>query len=396
MPDVIIEVPDQQQLSSPLIQNNNGNDRSHTSTGVGAQEKSIPITDLLKMVAKMLGVVVCGWVVLVLVQGGMVGTVETKDRGFITMLFFLVCFRCWRHYCPQAPGSLTEATQSLSADYLSIPNDIQQLAVPICYIHRLFYCSRLVSTMTSIVLSIMRLSSQDFGKKEVENKESRDFALKVFYGLTLAEALVLLFAEALSFPIRGNSVGLADGSGDGLEVGLITKGNSVGLADGPGDGPNDGPGDRPEDSPRDGPKDRPADGPENGPGGEPEDGYENGPGGEPGDGPGDVPVNQSNECNAVAQMDRPADQSNDFNSEGSRDSSPNLRQRRREISQQKMGVKLSKENARKRMKALTTAAGDGIDSVSLKKIMRKKLGYADVINQIKEERRQQTRPRSFS
>ena len=66
--------------------------------------------------------------------------------------------------------------------------------------------------------------------------------------------------------------------------------------------------------------------------------------------------------------------------------------------QQKVVIKLSMENARKRTKALTAAVGmdgiistsidgdklvvegDGIDSVALTTVLRKKFGYADLIS----------------
>ncbi|XP_078173083.1 uncharacterized protein LOC144566911 [Carex rostrata] len=185
---VIIDMPSsQQQHSSDSMQNNNGDNRSLVSTGVGAQEKFVPIPKLLEKGASRLGVLVCGWVVLMLVQGGIFVTVETKDRVSVTVLFFLVCFRWWRYFYPPDTGSLTEATQSLSAD------NIQQLAIPIGFISRLFYWWNLVSIMTSVVLSMMRLASQDFSQTEA-NKGARDFSLNVFYGLAFAEALLLLIA----------------------------------------------------------------------------------------------------------------------------------------------------------------------------------------------------------
>ncbi|KAF3338251.1 hypothetical protein FCM35_KLT17088 [Carex littledalei] len=141
------------------------------------------------MAASRLGVVVCGWAAAVLVQGGFVFMLQTKDRVFVTVMFLLVCFRHWHNFCPQATdGSLTEADRSLSA------NNSQQFVLPISFISRLFYWCKLVSAMTCVVLSMMRLASHDFGQTEVANKATRDFALKVFYVVALVEALVLVFA----------------------------------------------------------------------------------------------------------------------------------------------------------------------------------------------------------
>ncbi|XP_078178728.1 uncharacterized protein LOC144572960 [Carex rostrata] len=156
---VIIDMPSShQQHSSDSMQKNNGDNRSLVSTGVGAQEKFVPIPKLLEKGASRLGVLVCGWVVLMLVQGGIFITLETKVRVSITVLFFLVCFRCWRYFYPEDTGSLTKATQSLSAD------NIQQLVIPIGFISRLFYGWNLISVMTCVVISMMRLTSQDFGQ----------------------------------------------------------------------------------------------------------------------------------------------------------------------------------------------------------------------------------------
>lgn len=55
--------------------------------------------------------------------------------------------------------------------------------------------------MTSVVLSMMWLTSHDFGQTEMANKATRDFALEVFYVVALAEAMVLLFALTLVMTI---------------------------------------------------------------------------------------------------------------------------------------------------------------------------------------------------
>lgn len=104
MAHVIDMTSHQQQISSDSNQNSNGDDKGREPAGEGALEKFVPITVLLEMVASRLGVLVCGWAVAMLVQGGMVITLETKDRVFVTVMFFLVCFRYWRYFCPQATG----------------------------------------------------------------------------------------------------------------------------------------------------------------------------------------------------------------------------------------------------------------------------------------------------
>lgn len=75
-------------------------------------------------------------------------------------------------------------------------HNMQQLPLSIRFISGLFYWLQPVSAMTCVVLSTMRLASQDFGKTEEADKANRDFALNVFYVMALAEALVFLAEKA--------------------------------------------------------------------------------------------------------------------------------------------------------------------------------------------------------
>jgi hypothetical protein len=72
----------------------------------------------------------------------------------------------------------------------------EQLPLPIRFISSLFYGLQLFSATTCVVLSAMRLASQDFGPTEEADKANRNFALNVFYVLALTEALVFLAEKA--------------------------------------------------------------------------------------------------------------------------------------------------------------------------------------------------------
>lgn len=88
-------------------------------------------------------------------------------------------------------------------------HNMQQLPLPIRFISRLFYWLQLVSAMACVVLSMMRIASQDFGQTEEADKSNRDFALNAFYALALTDALVFL-AEKVFWEWKVSYCGLLE------------------------------------------------------------------------------------------------------------------------------------------------------------------------------------------
>ncbi|GLJ31151.1 hypothetical protein SUGI_0624170 [Cryptomeria japonica] len=63
-------------------------------------------------------------------------------------------------------------------------------------VSKLLFWSQLLSAMTCVVLSVYRLAEQDFGVVSGSDKKNRRSALNIFYGLSLAEALLFLLEKA--------------------------------------------------------------------------------------------------------------------------------------------------------------------------------------------------------
>lgn len=120
----VIDISSQQQdLSDPPTPHNNGDntcpqvqvaisdgpntpnpqqDSSDQSPNRNEMTMSVPMLTLLEMTSSGLGVLVCGWAVVVLVQGGIVFTLQTVDRVFVTVMILFVWIRYWSYFWPQA------------------------------------------------------------------------------------------------------------------------------------------------------------------------------------------------------------------------------------------------------------------------------------------------------
>eukprot|EP00253_Pinus_taeda_P007904 PITA_07904 len=169
------------------------------SNMVTAPEKKIILFALrlaiLEKAASGLGTLAFVWATVVIL-GGFAVTLKKVDFRFVSIILLTEGARMFsRSHELEVQHEMTLLSLVTLRDEESI-GALYQVALHIQNASKMLFWLQLVSASTCVTLSLCRLARQDYGVASGSDTKNRKSALNIFYGLSLAEALLFLLEKA--------------------------------------------------------------------------------------------------------------------------------------------------------------------------------------------------------